>query len=101
MMIYCVFNSRFRRAALKLLGCPSFFSSRHGSVSTRLTREETTGMVRFETSQTENILHFSASFSCCHIRESTEKYGNASSMLNSDLLELIRLSIELHVSFCD
>ncbi|CCD69774.2 G-protein coupled receptors family 1 profile domain-containing protein [Caenorhabditis elegans] len=55
MMIYCVFNSRFRRAALKLLGCPSFFSSRHGSVSTRLTREETTGMLRSRVATYENL----------------------------------------------
>ncbi|CAI2351211.1 unnamed protein product [Caenorhabditis sp. 36 PRJEB53466] len=55
MMIYCVFNSRFRRAALKLLGCPSLAPTRAGSVVTRLTRDETAGMLRFRVTTLENL----------------------------------------------
>uniref|UniRef100_A0A1I7TXI7 G_PROTEIN_RECEP_F1_2 domain-containing protein n=1 Tax=Caenorhabditis tropicalis TaxID=1561998 RepID=A0A1I7TXI7_9PELO len=55
MMIYCVFNVRFRRAALKLLGCRSI-TRRNGSVVTRLTNDGTNGgMLRSRVATFENL----------------------------------------------
>ncbi|EGT59900.1 hypothetical protein CAEBREN_22944 [Caenorhabditis brenneri] len=56
MLIYCVFNVRFRRAALKLLGCQTLISTRQGSVVTRLTNEcGHGGMLRSRVATCENL----------------------------------------------
>lgn len=85
MMIYCVFNSRFRRAAIKLLGCPSLLPVRAGSVVTRLTRDETTGMVIILVPLRHNVLSVSAALSRDDPRESAPtQSGNADRMLEGD-----------------
>ncbi|KAF1758340.1 hypothetical protein GCK72_014798 [Caenorhabditis remanei] len=55
MMIYCVFNVRFRRAALKLLGCPALITTRNGSVVTRLTTDGGNGMLRSRVTTFDNL----------------------------------------------
>ncbi|CAP35233.2 Protein CBR-FRPR-10 [Caenorhabditis briggsae] len=54
MMIYCLFNIRFRRAAMKLLGCPGIISTRQGSVVTRLTNDGN-GTLRSRVATFENL----------------------------------------------
>ncbi|CAI5449109.1 unnamed protein product [Caenorhabditis angaria] len=54
-MIYCVFNTRFRRAALQILGFSTKNPTRAGSVITKITKEDGVGMLRSRISTYETL----------------------------------------------
>ncbi|CAB3411746.1 unnamed protein product, partial [Caenorhabditis bovis] len=64
MMIYCVFNSRFRNAALKLIGLRRDINNRNGSLTNRTAREETLGILKSRAGTFDNISTKSAPTPC-------------------------------------